>query len=922
MSRLLVLCASALSLLACVEPPQWQVTASGLDEALMSISGSSEKDVWAVGADTGAGPLVLHFDGTTWTRSATGVKGALWWAHAFPDGTAFFGGVRGMILEWNGEAFVRHETPGLARQTVFGVWGSSRSDVYAVGSGTSGRRGFIWHYDGTAWTEVAMPADVPLHNGETPGLFKVWGRSADDVWMVGGDGLVLHKTASGWERKESGRTDTLFTVNGNKTQVFISGGGATSVLLESDGATFKDVSPGSVGLVQGVSGDPTDATVAWATGESGSVFQRTSKGWAPIVHKLPIDVESLHAVWLDPKGGVWAVGGKVITTLTGGAIIRLALKNAPTYVQPEKPVPPDVVCPATQIDPAPTQSIARRWNEQLLGAIRRDLPRPTVHARNLFHVSAAMWDAWATYDATARGVFNSERLTATDTEAARTEAISYAAYRMLDHRYRTAIGGPVSEACFRAFMTKLGYSPDNVGTTGDSPSAVGNRLAQAIIDATQNDGANETNNYADTTMFMSMAVPLSVENPGAPASNVDLWQPLDLAIAATQNGIPLAAGVQKYIGAQWGKVTPFALVRAPGAMTYVDPGPAPMLTPATMDWAVEVIRKSSQLAVTSEQMDISPGAYGNNSLGANDGTGHPMNPVTGQPYAAQVVPVGDFGRVLAEFWADGPKSETPPGHWNVLANQAFAHPMFVRKWRGVGAVMSPLEWDVRAYLALNGAVHDAAIAAWEVKRVYLCSRPITQIRTSGALGQSSDASLPSYNAKGLPLVPGLIELVTAETAAPGGRHEGFQNAIGQVVLHTWKGEPGDIHRVSGVGWVRAVEWVPYQKRDFVTPAFPGFISGHSTFSRAAAVVMSEMTGSEFFPGGLGETAISAGNSLTFEAGPTKAITLQWGTYFDAADQAGQSRIWGGIHITADDFAGRKVGAVVGAAAITKAETFF
>ena len=59
---------------------------------------------------------------------------------------------------------------------------------------------------------------------------------------------------------------------------------------------------------------------------------------------------------------------------------------------------------------------------------------------------------------------------------------------------------------------------------------------------------------------------------------------------------------------------------------------------------------------------------GNNTLGTNDGTGHAVNPVTGQPYAPQIVPQADFGRVLAEFWADGPHSETPPGHWNVIAN--------------------------------------------------------------------------------------------------------------------------------------------------------------------------------------------------------------------------------------------------------------
>ena len=174
---------------------------------------------------------------------------------------------------------------------------------------------------------------------------------------------------------------------------------------------------------------------------------------------------------------------------------------------------PPATCPPDQIDPAPQGSIARRWNEQALGAIRRDLPRPTVHARNLFHVSAAMWDAWAAYDGTADGVFTSERQTAADVAAARAEAISYAAYDLLTQRYQHAIGGATSVACFRAFMTALGYDPDDATATGDTPRALGNRIAQAIIAATLDDGANEANDYADTTGYAPVNPPLVVDSP-------------------------------------------------------------------------------------------------------------------------------------------------------------------------------------------------------------------------------------------------------------------------------------------------------------------------------------------------------------------------------------------------------------------------
>jgi hypothetical protein len=119
----------------------------------------------------------------------------------------------------------------------------------------------------------------------------------------------------------------------------------------------------------------------------------------------------------------------------------------------------------------------------------------------------------------------------------------------------------------------------------------------------------------------------------------------------------------------------------------------------------------------------------------------------------------------------------------------------------------------------------------------------------------------------------------------------------------------------------ATAWVPYQLPTFVTPSFPGYASGHSTFSRAAAEVLAAFTGSTYFPGGLGSYVIPAG-SLQFESGPTTDVALQWATYFDAADQAGQSRLFGGIHIQADDFTGRRLGSLCGLAAWHLAQEYF
>ena len=277
-------------------------------------------------------------------------------------------------------------------------------------------------------------------------------------------------------------------------------------------------------------------------------------------------------------------------------------------------------------------------------------------------------------------------------------------------------------------------------------------------------------------------------------------------------------------------------------------------------WIADLLGRSAALDSTDGMtIDVSPGAYGNNTLGANDGAGRPLNPVTGAPYAPQVVLRGDFARVMAEFWADGPKSETPPGHWFVIANGVADNPATTRQLFGAGDPLDPLAWDVHVYLALGGAVHDAAIAAWEQKRLYTALRPISTVRYLAQRGQSTEADAPDYDPHGLPLIPGVVERITAESAAPGQRHAHLASFVGQLAVKSWRGEPGDrASEVGGVGWIRAIDWIPYQRRTFVTPAFPGFVSGHSTFSRAAAEVLAALTGSPYFPGGLGEFVAPAG----------------------------------------------------------------
>lgn len=575
------------------------------------------------------------------------------------------------------------------------------------------------------------------------------------------------------------------------------------------------------------------------------------------------------------------------------------------------------------------QSIARTWNEEILAAIRIDLPHPPVHARNLFHLSVAMYDAWAAYDTNSIGYLYHGKHQAPDIEAARREAISYAAYRILSERYALSRNASNTLATLSVRMQVLGYATNSTSLDPSTPAGLGNLVAATVSEFAMHDGARQLQAYADLPPeaggYVARNLPLITGDSGTLATNVNCWQRLAITNAVSQNGLPESA-IQKFLGAQWLGVRPFALQRENSQLPWINPGPQPALHgfshPQFMTDVVDIIRRSSELDPNDGIMiDISPGAFGNNSLGANDGSGHSVNPFNGQPYASNVVKRADFARVLAEHWADGPASETPPGHWNVIANKVADNPIFQKRVAGTGPVLGDLEWDVKTYFALNAALHDAACAAWSLKRCYDGGRPISFIRYMGQLGQSSAPSGPAYHPSGLPLVSNLIEVATFESARSGQRHAGFP--IGLVLLRVWPGEPSDpTNQVSGARWIRAFDWLPYQKKTFVTPAFPGYVSGHSTFSRAAAEILTAITGSAFFPGGMGSFTAPANAYLTFERGPSAAVQLQWATYFDAADQAGLSRLWGGIHVPSDDLTGRTVGSECGQEAWNLARRYF
>ena len=649
------------------------------------------------------------------------------------------------------------------------------------------------------------------------------------------------------------------------------------------------------------------------------------------------------------------------TSSGGGSFVDAKSQNT-NFTMPENSVTVTAnYLPVTSIDP--DVSVARLWIEVLLQAIRNDYARPTVHARNLFHASAAMYDAWTAYgNAEVPWLLGETRAgsecefvresTSTDIESARAEAISYASYRLILHRFSRSPGRAIIVRDADVLMSFLGFDASTVERDASSanPALLGNHIANCYITLGGLDSANEQNDYANLR-YRPVNQPLKPELAGNPnITDLNRWQPLSLVEFIDQAGNP-SSSEPSFIGAEWGSVLPFALdeqdlniyVRDEQKYwVYSDPGPPPFIDDSRSDWyrwGFEIVSVwSAQLdPADGVELDTSPASLGNVSsypttfdeyqafygdvFSDELNGGHSFNPATDLPYSPNIVKRGDYTRVLAEFWADGPDSETPPGHWFVILNTVMDHPNLERRIGGEGLTLGHLEWDIKAYFTLGGAMHDAAIAAWGIKGWYDYIRPISAIRAMADRGQGSNIDLDSYHVEGIGLREGFIELIKSGDPLEGEADE----HIGKIKLKAWRG-PDFVEDprsdVAGVGWVRAENWWPYQRPSFVTPPFAGYISGHSTYSAAAAEVLSQFTGSSYFPGGLGRFEIPAGTFLKFERGPSEAIELQWATYKDAADQCSLSRIWGGIHPPQDDIPGRLIGEVVGLDAYRKAELMF
>jgi hypothetical protein len=290
---------------------------------------------------------------------------------------------------------------------------------------------------------------------------------------------------------------------------------------------------------------------------------------------------------------------------------------------------------------------------------------------------------------------------------------------------------------------------------------------------------------------------MDIRLPFDPATvrDANSWQPLRYVDGS---GNVVTPG---FVGAQWPRVTTFALV--PGSLRSTS-GPARLGSPEYLAQAHALIEMSAGLT--------------------------------------------DEHKMIAEYWADGPRSELPPGHWNLFAQ-------FVSRRDHHGAHAHGVEQDVKLFFALTNAISDAGCCAWDNKREFNSVRPITAIRTL------------------------------------------FQ---GQSV-RAWAGA------YQGTRMIDGAAWFPYQPTTFPTPPFPEYSSGHSNFSAAGAEILKLFTRSDRFGG---STVLPAGSSR-IEPGtvPSNDVTLSWATFSDAAKQAGLSRRYGGIHFEQGDIDAQTTGQI-------------
>jgi len=290
----------------------WQVVATDLPAGLMSVQGTSADDVWMVGA---AG-TVYHYDGAAVSAVDVGTTEDVWWVAPGTAGPLLVG-ANGLILDYDVASGQGTPSAGPAEGLFFGVWGPSPDDLWAVGGDTYGAGApLIWRNSGGTWGSAAT---VPAGVNAPEMYYKVHGKSASDLWVVGTAGIIQHWDGAGWTDYDCGGDGVLFTVHTGGDVTVAVGGAGQALVCNFDPATdtWTNVSPAFLPTINGVTGR---GSTMIGVGQQGTVIRWDGSAWIADEERPTTVV--LHGVWVDEEGGIWAVGGNLNSTpITGGVIL-------------------------------------------------------------------------------------------------------------------------------------------------------------------------------------------------------------------------------------------------------------------------------------------------------------------------------------------------------------------------------------------------------------------------------------------------------------------------------------------------------------------------------------------------------------------------------------------------------------------------
>ncbi len=293
---------------------QWTEVIGAAEGALLSVWAGEDR-VYAVGGAPAQAPHVFRLADGSWDELDTGATGTLWWVAPDPDGNLWMVGEGGLALRHDlaTDSFVTVDLT--TSHTLFGIWFEPGGQGWAVGADflADTGRGVVLTGQGDTWQ---VDDTVPADQISADGLFKVWGLAADDVWIVGESGLVLHRDADGWAQVPNDVDRRLLTVHGFAgLGPFMVGGGAGGTLLEARDGTIVDRSDEVGDLMftplNGVFAAAADR--AFAVGNNGLflTWGGPAEPWA--VGPRPNTGAGLHAVVEDSSGDLWAVGGNLIS---------------------------------------------------------------------------------------------------------------------------------------------------------------------------------------------------------------------------------------------------------------------------------------------------------------------------------------------------------------------------------------------------------------------------------------------------------------------------------------------------------------------------------------------------------------------------------------------------------------------------------